>query len=83
MAHSRCAWSPAKEQALENPIVRHDKMAKLAIINCTIHIVIIPSEDQVLLLPIEEGVANIAEQSLTELALRELLEAAEVEGLES
>ena len=44
-------------------------MAKLPIVNRTIQIVIVPGEDQVLLLPIEERVTNVAEQGLAEFAL--------------
>ena len=58
-------------------------MAKLPIVNRTIYIVIVPGEDQVLLLPIEERVTNVAEQGLAEFALCQIFEAAEVECLES
>ena len=58
-------------------------MTELPIVNRAIHIAVVPSEDQVLLLPIEERVTNVAEQGLAEFALCQIFEAAEVECLES
>ena len=68
---------------MQHPVGRHNKMAKLPIVNRTIQIVIVPGEDQVLLLAIEERVTNVAEQGLAEFALCQIFEAAEVECLES
>lgn len=77
--HSRRA---AKEKTGEHAVFGNNEAAPLTVANLTVHVVVVPRENQMLLISVEERVSDKTEETLTELALVELLEPAQVEDIE-
>ena len=74
---------PSEEQALQNSVIRNDKLAPFPIADLTVHIVIVSHEDEMGLISIVIRISNVAKQTFTEITLGKCLKVAEVEHLES
>ena len=79
--HSVCDWASAGQEVRKDSTVRHDNATELTVVDAQVVILVVPHEDQVSLVFIVEGVADVAEEAFAELSLRHGLEASVIEQL--